>query len=286
MFKGWDFLGGRLLMKSSVLFPKQIPPEGVSIVIGKAIDDIERGEIHTTALNFIRARLKAEGNQAALVSPETCSFWLVDFDAPHDRGDAIFLSLAAGCKAWVEILVRANPAITYSVALSELEQVLQSEYRAFIAALLPQQRQLILDGRFDLVSDGFRPGQFFSVGNSGEGGFFRLSTRLIVRDWLVRKGLHAPLVLYCSGSLDADWSWAIWRMMISSFGQTVVMTDRSPSELVGNIYEMLQRVDWGTKKIPVFSFPGPSVPNLNFAMPLESFIQKNMDQIVADSPVT
>lgn len=275
------FLGDIQTVALEFSFPEKLPSDGVSIVSGKVIDEIDREKIHASAINLIRTRVAAGKAQAVLAPPENCSFWVVDFDSPGYRGDALFLSVATSCKAWVEILAQTDPE--HSTALSELEQALQSEYRAYIAALLPKYRQLILNGNFNLEDDGFRPGRFFSVGNSGEESFFHLSTRLIVRDWLARKGLRIPLILYCPRSFGGDWSLAIWRMIIGSQGQTIVLSDASPKDFLEDIYETLQRIDWETSGIPVFNFPRPLAPSLDVSFPLKSFFQGDSPSLDIDS---
>lgn len=126
---------------------------------------------------------------------------------------------------------------------ARLSHELTTAYSATAAALLPRYRQRQLECAFDLQAGSIVLGPEADYSPMGQKAFFILVQRLILQRLLSQRGLRFPIfITRYLDCLDADWSFAIWRLIISAAGPVVAI---DPGQrLYGDMRKLLHSIDW------------------------------------------
>ena len=126
---------------------------------------------------------------------------------------------------------------------ARLSHELTTAYSATAAALLPRYRQRQLECAFDLQVGNIVLGPEADYSPMGQKAFFILVQRLLLQRLLSQRGIRFPIfITRYLDCLDADWSFAIWRLIISATGP-VVAIDPGP-RLYGDMRNLLHSIDW------------------------------------------
>lgn len=118
-----------------------------------------------------------------------------------------------------------------------------SFYRATAAALLPRYRQAQLECTLDISSGSIALGARADYWPMGQRSFFMIGQRLLLQRLLALYGLRFPVfITRYLDCLDADWSFATWRMILSATGPVVAIDPGR--HMHGEMRAMLHDVDW------------------------------------------
>lgn len=133
--------------------------------------------------------------------------------------------------------------VARGIDTARLSGELTASYIASAAALLPCFRQRQLDCTFDLQAGRVAFGSRADYSPAGQRSFFMIVQRLLLQRLLRQRGLRFPLFITRQlDPLDADWRFAIWKLVISAADPLVVIVpDCQPG---GDTDALLHRIDW------------------------------------------
>ena len=154
-------------------------------------------------------------------------------EGPHSIGDDYILPLKE-LGVWLA---------EKGIDTARLSYELTTSYSATAAALLPRYRQRQLECAFDLQTGCIVLGPEADYSPMGQKAFFILVQRLLLQRLLSQRGLRFPIfITRYLDCLDADWSFAIWRLIISAAGPVVAI---DPGQrLYGEMRKLLHSIDW------------------------------------------
>lgn len=120
---------------------------------------------------------------------------------------------------------------------------LTTAYDTSVAALLPRYRQKQLECKFDLQSGAVTLGSQADYWPMGQRAFFIIAQRLLLQRILSQHGIRFPVfITNYLNCLDADWSYAVWKLIISSRGP-IISIDPGP-RMSGEVRAQLHDLDW------------------------------------------
>lgn len=126
---------------------------------------------------------------------------------------------------------------------------LTASYDAVSAVLLPGYRRRQLTCRFDFENGFVKIDKRADYAPMGQRGFFFIASRLLLQQLLVAHSVLLPVLITPGylGCLDTDWSFAVWRLILSASGPVLVSLDQSTA-LRDEVARNLVREDWDFQK--------------------------------------